>query len=162
MFRYPFSPSQYRFRYLGSGYRLRIPSTDPIPGCVSGYTAVCVLLALYELIKIFYGVLIYIYIYICVCVCGGKISACDSFFQFNALKIFYAINAGAGLGLATPLTTAVSVTISLDKKCIYSVAERLYDHIKRETFQMHAPASQTSQTSAQTVLCSVFYCTHKD
>ncbi len=44
--------------------------------------------------------------------------------QFNALKIFYAINAGAGLGLATALTTAVSVTISLDKKCIYSVAER--------------------------------------
>ncbi len=35
MFRYPFFPS----RYLGSGYR-PIPSTDPIPGCVSGYTAV--------------------------------------------------------------------------------------------------------------------------
>ncbi len=32
---YPFFPS----RYLGSGYR-PIPSTDPIPGCVSGYTAV--------------------------------------------------------------------------------------------------------------------------
>ncbi len=31
----PFFPS----RYLGSGYR-PIPSTDPIPGCVSGYTAV--------------------------------------------------------------------------------------------------------------------------
>ncbi len=57
------------------------------------------------------------------------------FFQFNALKIF---NAGAGLGLATPLTTAVFVTISLKKKCIYSVAERLYEQINREMFQMHA------------------------
>ncbi len=36
----PFFPSRYRFRYLGVGYR-PIPSTDPIPGCVSGYTAVC-------------------------------------------------------------------------------------------------------------------------
>ncbi len=61
------------------------------------------------------------------------------FFQFNALKIFNAINAGAGLGLATPLTTAVFVTISLKKKCIYSVAERLYEQIKQEMFQMHAP-----------------------
>ncbi len=41
--------------------------------------------------------------------------------------------------MATALTTAVSVTISLDKKCIYSVAERPYDHIKRETFQTCAP-----------------------
>ncbi len=55
-------------------------------------------------------------------------------FQFNALKIFNAINAGAGLRLATSFTTAVSVTFSLDKKCIYSVVERIYDHIKPETF----------------------------
>ncbi len=54
-------------------------------------------------------------------------------------------NAGTGLGLATPLTTAVSDTFSLDKKCIYSVAERPYDHIKRETFQTRAPASLQRQ-----------------
>ncbi len=36
----PCFPSRYRFRYLGSGYR-PIPSTDPIPGYVSGYTALC-------------------------------------------------------------------------------------------------------------------------
>lgn len=35
----PFFPSQYRFRYLGSGYQ-PILSTDPIPGRVSVYTAV--------------------------------------------------------------------------------------------------------------------------
>ncbi len=40
--------------------------------------------------------------------------------------------------LDTPLTTAVSVTFSLDKKCIYSVAERIYDHIQRETLPMRA------------------------
>ncbi len=80
------------------------------------------------------------------------------------LKIFNAINAGAGLGLATALTTAVSVTISLDNKSIYSVAERPYDHIKRETFQTRAPASlqHSLHTSTETVLCSVFYCMHKD
>ncbi len=36
----PFFPSRYRLRYLGSGYR-PIPSTDPIPRYVSGYTALC-------------------------------------------------------------------------------------------------------------------------
>ncbi len=65
--------------------------------------------------------------------------------QFNALKIFNTINAGAELGLATPLTTAVSDTFSLDKKCIYSVAECLYEHIKWKTFQTHAPTSPQCQ-----------------
>ncbi len=60
------------------------------------------------------------------------------FFQINALKIFYAINAGAGLGLATPFTTAASVSFFLEKDCVYLDAERLYDHIKRETFQTRA------------------------
>ncbi len=59
-------------------------------------------------------------------------------FFFFVLKIFNAINAGAELGLATPLTTAISVTFPLDEKCIYSVAELLYKHIKPETIQMCA------------------------
>ncbi len=67
------------------------------------------------------------------------------FFSLTRKKIFYAINAGAGLGLAIALTTTASVTISLDKKCIYSVAERPSDHIKRETFQTCAPASLQRQ-----------------
>ncbi len=69
------------------------------------------------------------------------IQAADSFFLFlfNAYKIFYKINAGAGLGLATPLTTAVSVIFSLDNECIYSVAEHLSDHIKPEMYQTRAP-----------------------
>ncbi len=46
-------------------------------------------------------------------------------------QIFNAINAGAELVLATPLTTAASVSLSLDKNCIYLVVERLYDNIKR-------------------------------
>ena len=50
----PFFPSRYRFRYLDSGYR-PIPSTDPIPGCVS--IQLQFILALYELIELFYGVL---------------------------------------------------------------------------------------------------------
>ncbi len=40
---------------------------------------------------------------------GVKINALTqaiNFFLFNTLKIFNAINAGAGLGLATPLKTA--------------------------------------------------------
>ncbi len=89
---------------------------------------------------------IYIYIYIsAVKICA--LTQAINFFQLNVLKIFYAINAGAGLGLATALTTAVSVTISLDKKCIYSVAERLYDRIKRETFQTRAPLHLSSPQS---------------
>ncbi len=36
----PFFPFRYRFQYLGSGYR-PIRSSDPIPGYVSGYTALC-------------------------------------------------------------------------------------------------------------------------
>ncbi len=58
-----------------------------------------------------------------------------------------------GLGLATALTTAVSVTLSLENKCIYSVAERLYDHIKRERSNFTSEPG-TSQTSVETVLGS--------
>ncbi len=39
----------------------------------------------------------------------------DEFFQINALKIFNAVNAGAGLGLATPFTTAASVSFFLKR-----------------------------------------------
>ncbi len=63
----------------------------------------------------------------------------------NALKIFNAINAGAGLGLATPFTTAASVSFFREKDCVYLDAESLYDHIKRETFQMHALMSPPRQ-----------------
>ncbi len=39
----------------------------------------------------------------------------ENFFQINALKIFNAVNAGAGLGLATPFTTAASVSSFLKR-----------------------------------------------
>ncbi len=70
------------------------------------------------------------YVYICICVCiyiylfifisGVKISVLTqeiNFFQINALKIFIynAINAGAGLGLATPFTTAAAVSFFLKR-----------------------------------------------
>jgi len=41
-------------QYLDSGYR-PIPSTDPIPGCVS--IELQFILALYDLLELFYGVL---------------------------------------------------------------------------------------------------------
>ncbi len=68
-------------------------------------------------------------------------------FQINALKIFNAINAGAGLGLATPLSTAASISFFLEKDWVYLDAERLYDHIKREKFQMRTltPPSHQAQ-----------------
>ncbi len=74
-----------------------------------------------------------VYYYVLVVVVS-KLDAGDDFFQINALKIF---NAGAGLGLATPFTTAAS-PFFLEKDCVYLDAERLYDHIKRETFQTRA------------------------
>ncbi len=77
-----------------------------------------------------YSLNIYIYIYIYIS--GVKISVLTQaihFFQLNTLQIFNAIIAWVELVLAAPLTTAVSVTFSLDKKCIYSVAEHLYDHL---------------------------------
>ncbi len=52
---------------------------------------------------------------VCIYISGVKISALnagDYFFQINALKIFNAVNAGAELGLATPFTTAASVSFS--------------------------------------------------
>ncbi len=47
-----------------------------------------------------------------------KISALTQaihFFQFNMLKLFNAINAGAELGLATPIVTATSVSFFLTR-----------------------------------------------
>ncbi len=58
----------------------------------------------------------YVYICIYIYISAVKISALTqaiNFFQFNALKIFNAVNAGAGLELATPLTTAASVSFFL-------------------------------------------------
>ncbi len=51
---------------------------------------------------------------------------------------FFLNNAGAGLGLATPLTTACFCLFFLDKNCLFRRTERLYDHIKRDTFQMRS------------------------
>ncbi len=50
------------------------------------------------------------------------------------LQIFKAINAGAGLGLATPFTTAACLFF-LENDCVYLDAECLYDHINWEKFQ---------------------------
>ncbi len=53
---------------------------------------------------------------------GVKINALTQeihFFQINELKIFNAINAGAGLVLATPFTTAASVSFFLEMDCVY-------------------------------------------
>ncbi len=60
----------------------------------------------------------YIYIYIYIYFSGVKISALTQeihFFQINALQIFNAINAWAGLGLATTFTTAASVSFFLKR-----------------------------------------------
>ncbi len=74
-------------------------------------------------------------------------------------NLFNAVNAGAGLGLATPLTAVTSVALL---ECIYSVAECLYDHIKLEMFQTHVThfhltsAPGARHTNKQTtVLCSL-------
>ncbi len=68
----------------------------------------------------------------------------SNFSSLTALKIFNAVNAGVELRLATPLTTAASLFF-LEKNCIYLDAELFYDHIKQETFQMHAPTSLQHQ-----------------
>ncbi len=85
-----------------------------------------------------------LYIYIS----AVKISALTqaiNFFSLTRLNYLTLLTQGRGLGLATPLITANSVTFFLDKKCIYSVTERLYEHIKQETFQTCAPASLQHQ-----------------
>ncbi len=51
------------------------------------------------------------------------------FIQFNALQIFNAINTGAELGLATPLTTAASVSFFLTI-IVYLDPEHIYKHTK--------------------------------
>ncbi len=63
------------------------------------------------------------------------------FFSLTRSNYLTPLMQGRSLGLATPLITAVSICFFLEKKCIYSVAERLYNHINQETFQTHAPAS---------------------
>ncbi len=70
-----------------------------------------------------------------------KNSALTHAIDFSNLTVLKIFNAGAGLGLATPLTTAACVSFFLDKNC----AEDLYDHIKQDTFQMRTPASLQHQ-----------------
>ncbi len=95
-------------------------------------------------------------------------------------KIYITINENVYMSIsfrrATPLTTAVSATFSLDKKCVYSVAECLYGHIIRDTFQTRALTSLLRHARvkrvrkrycAHSALSSVahtntlFICTHK-
>ncbi len=66
-------------------------------------------------LSLYIYIYIYIYIYVKICVLTQAINV----FSLTALKIFNTINAEAGLGLATPFTTADSVSFFLDKKCIY-------------------------------------------
>ncbi len=86
-----------------------------------------------------FNFLFILYIYIS----GVKISLLKKEIIFFRLNIFNAINFGAGLGLATLFTTAASVSFFLENDCVYLDAERLHDHIKRETFQIDA--SNTAQ-----------------
>ncbi len=58
---------------------------------------------------------VYVHIYIYIYISGVKISALTREINFFRLKIFNAINAGAGLGLATPFTTAASVSFFLKR-----------------------------------------------
>ncbi len=67
-----------------------------------------------------------------------------TFSSLTVLNIFDAVNTGAELRLATPLTNAASVFF-LDKDCVYLDVERLYDHIKQETFQTCTPLHLSSR-----------------
>ncbi len=73
---------------------------------------------------------------------------------------------GRGLGLATPLiihNTANSVSFFLDKKCIYSVAEHLYEHIRgvSDTCFNFTSAAGTSQTKCTVLAAHALQYTHK-
>ncbi len=69
------------------------------------------------------------------------------FFQFNALKIFNTINAGVGLGLATPLTTAKE--LRLFRRRTYLQAHQTGDFSDIHSNFTSAPGA--SQTSVETV-----------
>ncbi len=102
------------------------------------------------LCKIYRHKKVYIYIHIS----GVKISTLTQ--EINFFRLMQAANTGAGLGLATPFTTAALCLFFLEKDCVYLDAERLYDHIKSETFQRRAnsvSAPGASQTSAEKILC---------
>ncbi len=98
-----------------------------------------------------------LYIYIYIYISAVKISALTQVIRFffsvlSRQKYSTPLTQGRSLGLATQLITANSVSFFLDKKCIYSVAERIYEHIKQDTFQTRAAAS--FQRQVETVLCS--------
>ncbi len=81
-----------------------------------------------------------------------KIRVLTQTINFSSLTV---LKTGVELGLPTPLTTADSVSFFLDKDCVYLDAERLYEHIKQQFFQTHAPLHQARpgacQTCAETV-----------
>ncbi len=65
------------------------------------------------------------------------------FSSLMALQIFNTVNAKADLGLATPLTTAASVSFFfLVKNCIHLDPECLYNHIKQEPLHTHSTSPQ--------------------
>ncbi len=69
------------------------------------------------------------------------------------LKLFNAVNAGAEPRVGHPTHNCYFCLFFLDKKCIYSVAERLYENIKRETFQTRSSVTSAAgarRTSAET------------
>ncbi len=97
------------------------------------------------------NIYIYIYIYIyCIYIYTVYISAvkicaltqATDFFQFNTLKIFTPINAGAELGLATPLTTAVSVIFFLLTRSAFIQSQNVFTKTSngrrfRHVLQLH-------------------------
>ncbi len=85
----------------------------------------------------------YIYIYILVMSKLARYGRPFIFSLIKSLKIFN--NAGAGLGLATPFTTAASLSFFLEKYSVYLDAELIYDHIKWETFQTRTLTSPPRQ-----------------
>ncbi len=79
-----------------------------------------------------------------------KISALPqaiNFFQFNMLKLFNAVNAGAELALATPLLTVTSVSFFLTRRELHQTGD------VSDACSNFTSAPGVSKTSAQMVLC---------
>ncbi len=106
---------------------------------------------------------------ICVLTSAVKISVLTqaiNFFSLTRSNYLMPLTQGRGLGLATPLiihNTANSVSFFLDKKCIYSVAERLYEHIRgvSDTCFNFTSAAGTSQTKCTVLAAHALQYTHK-
>ncbi len=86
---------------------------------------------------------IYIYIYIS----GVKISALTR--EINFFRLTHICRGGAGVG--HPIQNCCLCLFFLEKDCVYLDAERLYDHIKWETFQTRALTSPPRQERVKRV-----------